>query len=60
MTDAIALLMKEEDVYYYDFIGKRYDCGDKLGYLEAIIDVALSRDEFRKGLIEHIKSLKLD
>ena len=60
LTDAIALLMKEEDVYYYDFIGKRYDCGDKLGYLEAIIDVALSRDEFRKGLIEHIKSLKLD
>ena len=60
LTDAIALLMKEEDVYYYDFIGKRYDCGDKLGYLEAIIDVALSRDEFRKGLIAHIKSLKLD
>ena len=58
LTDAIAQIMKKEEVYYYDFDGKRYDCGDKLGYLEAIIDVALSRDEFREGLIRHIKSLK--
>ena len=51
--------MKKEAVYYYDFIGKRYDCGDKLGYLEAIIDVALARDEFKEGLKEHIKSLNI-
>ena len=57
LTDAIAMLMKKEPVYFYDFVGKRYDCGDKLGYLTAIIDVALSRDEFRDGLLEHIKSL---
>ena len=60
LTDAIAQLMKKEDVYYYDFVGKRYDCGDKLGYLKAIIDVALARDEFKEGLKDHIKSLKLD
>lgn len=59
LTDAIASIMKKEAVYFYDFEGKRYDCGDKLGYLEAIIDVALSRDEFKKGLTEHIKSLDL-
>lgn len=57
LTDAIAMLMKKEPVYFYDFVGKRYDCGDKLGYLTAIIDVALSRDEFRDGLLEHIKSI---
>ena len=51
------MLMKKEPVYFYDFVGKRYDCGDKLGYLTAIIDVALSRDEFREGLLEHIKSI---
>lgn len=59
LTDAIAQIMKKENVYYYDFKGKRYDCGDKLGYLEAIIDVALSRDEFKEGLKEHIKSLNI-
>ena len=59
LTDAIAQIMKKEKVYYYDFVGKRYDCGDKLGYLEAIIDVALSRDEFKEGLREHIKSLNI-
>ena len=57
LTDAIAMSMKKEPVYFYDFVGKRYDCGDKLGYLTAIIDVALSRDEFREGLLEHIKSI---
>ena len=59
LTDAIAEIMKKEEVYYYDFEGKRYDCGDKLGYLEAIIDVGLSREEFREGLIKHIKELNI-
>ena len=55
LTDAIALLMKDEEVYFYDFIGKRYDCGDKLGYLKAIIDIALSRDDLKDGLYEFLK-----
>src|SRR5574344_1219241 len=59
LTDAIALLMKSEPVYFYDFIGKRYDCGDKLGFIEAIIDVSLSRDDLKDGVKEHIKKLKL-
>ncbi len=57
LTDAIARLLGKEPVYFYDFVGKRYDCGDKLGYLTAIIDVALSRDEFKEGLLNHIKSI---
>lgn len=59
LTDAIASIMKKEKVYFYDFVGRRYDCGDKLGYLTAIIDVALKREDLRDGLIEHIKNLKL-
>ena len=35
LTDAIAALLKEEAVYAYSFEGKRYDCGSKLGYLQA-------------------------
>jgi len=59
LTDAIALLMKDEPVYYYDFIGTRYDCGDKLGYLKAIVDVALSRDDLGKDFKEFLKQKKL-
>ena len=55
LTDAIALMLKKDPVYYYDFIGTRYDCGDKLGYLKANIDVALSRDDLKEGLLEFIK-----
>jgi UTP--glucose-1-phosphate uridylyltransferase len=45
LTDAIAKLLKEEPVYAYQFSGKRYDCGTKLGYLEATIAYALKHPE---------------
>lgn len=58
LTDAIAALLAEERVLTYRFAGKRYDCGDKLGYLEATVEYALRhptlKDEFRdylRGLI---------
>lgn len=60
LTDAIALQLKDEEVLYYDFIGRRYDCGDKLGYLTAIVDIALSRDDLKEGFKAHLKSLNLD
>ena len=41
LTDAIRLLLKKEDVYAYCYSGKRFDTGDKLGYIETIIDYAL-------------------
>lgn len=59
LTDAIALLIKKEKVYFCEFDGRRYDCGDKLGYLTAIIDIALNRDDLKDGLIKHLESLKL-
>lgn len=45
LTDAIAKLLIEEAVYAYQFEGKRYDCGTKLGYLEATIAYALKHPE---------------
>lgn len=45
LTDAIAKLLREEKVYAYQFQGKRYDCGSKLGYLEATVAYALKHPE---------------
>lgn len=45
LTDAIAKLLRDEAVYAYQFQGKRYDCGTKLGYLEATIAYALKHPE---------------
>jgi len=45
LTDAIAKLLAHEQVYAYQFEGKRYDCGTKLGYLEATIAYALKHPE---------------
>lgn len=45
LTDAIAKLLLEEKVYAYQFQGKRYDCGSKLGYLEATVAYALKHPE---------------
>jgi UTP--glucose-1-phosphate uridylyltransferase len=54
LTDAIAALLKDEQVLAYEFLGKRYDCGSKIGYLEATVEYALKHkelsDEFRAYL----------
>jgi len=47
LTDAILKLSKEEAVFGCLFDGLRHDCGDKLGFLKATVDMALKRDEFR-------------
>ncbi len=45
LTDGIARLMQEERVLAYEFDGRRYDCGSKLGYLEATVDFGLQHQE---------------
>ena len=45
LTDAIAALLREEPVLAYRFAGKRYDCGSKLGYLQATVEYALKHPE---------------
>ncbi|MEW8689851.1 MAG: UTP--glucose-1-phosphate uridylyltransferase GalU [Candidatus Thiodiazotropha endolucinida] len=61
LTDAIAELLKYEKVRVYRVKGKRYDCGSKLGYLEATVEYGLSHqelgDDFRKYLNELSKEL---
>lgn len=56
LTDGIAQLMKSEAVMSYQFIGKRYDCGTKQGYLQATVEFALKHpevaDEFREFLLQ--------
>ncbi len=45
LTDAIARLIEEEPVMAYQFRGKRYDCGSKIGYLQATVDYALKHED---------------
>src|SRR6188508_1106049 len=49
LTDGIARLMQEERVLAYEFEGRRYDCGSKLGYLEATVDYGLQHSEVGAG-----------
>ncbi len=55
LTDAIRMLMKEEEVYGYTFKGKRYDAGDKFGYIKAIVDFALERDDLKEEIGEYLQ-----
>ncbi len=50
LTDSILRLMETEKVYSLDMTGKRYDIGSKIGYIEAIIDFALERDDLKADL----------
>lgn len=60
LTDAISALAEKGKVVAYDFLGIRYDIGNKLGFLEATLDFALEKEEYRKDLIKHIKGLNLN
>ena len=57
MTDAIAALLNEQQVMAYAFEGKRYDCGSKLGYLQATVDLAIKHPELGEDFLNHLKSL---
>lgn len=57
LTDALKELSKKEAMYAYNFEGRRYDVGDKLGFLEATVDFALKRSELRDGFMEYLKNV---
>ncbi|HID80803.1 MAG TPA: UTP--glucose-1-phosphate uridylyltransferase GalU [Chromatiales bacterium] len=59
LTDAIAELLQKERVLAYEFTGKRYDCGDKLGYLQANVEYALKHDELGEGFAEYLRGLEV-
>lgn len=60
LTDAIAMLLKEEPVLSFEFEGKRYDCGSKLGYLMATVEQGLKHEELRESFSAYLSGLKLD
>lgn len=55
LTDALRRLASEEAIYAYNFIGKRYDVGNKMGFLQATIEFALRRGELREEFMEYLK-----
>jgi UTP--glucose-1-phosphate uridylyltransferase len=57
LTDGIARLMNDEAVYAYRFEGKRFDCGSKLGYLQANVEFALKHPELASSFKSYIRRL---
>jgi UTP--glucose-1-phosphate uridylyltransferase len=58
LTDAIAALLADEPVIAYPFKGKRYDCGSKLGYLEAQVEFGLTHPELGADFAEYLRQLQ--
>lgn len=57
LTDGIAALLKHEKVYAHRFEGRRYDCGSKLGYLKATVEMSLAHPVLGKDFREYLKGL---
>lgn len=57
LTDAIAALLQEEQVLAYEFMGRRYDCGSKLGYLAATVEYGLKHEELGPPFRDYLQSL---
>jgi UTP--glucose-1-phosphate uridylyltransferase len=57
LTDALRELCRIEPVYAYIFEGKRYDIGDKLGYLKATVEIALGHDDLKEEFRRYLKGL---
>ena len=58
LTDALRVMAHQGNVYAYNFQGKRYDTGDKLGYLKAVVEFALRRDDLGPAFREYLKKLR--
>lgn len=57
LTDALKALISKEDMYAYIFEGKRYDVGDKLGFLQATVEYALRREDLRENFMDYLKTI---
>ncbi|MBU3180900.1 UTP--glucose-1-phosphate uridylyltransferase GalU [Clostridium psychrophilum] len=58
LTDALKTLISQEDMYAYNFEGRRYDVGDKEGFLEANVEYALKNDKLNKTFMKYLLSIK--
>ena len=59
LTNALKILLKTQKIYGYEFQGKRYDGGDKLGFLKATVEFALRRQDLGREFREYLQGLKL-
>jgi UTP--glucose-1-phosphate uridylyltransferase len=57
LTDALNTLRSTQDIYAFEFDGKRYDVGDKLGFLKATVEFALERDDLKESFSEYLKQI---
>jgi UTP--glucose-1-phosphate uridylyltransferase len=57
LTDGIARLLRREAVYAHRFVGKRFDCGSKLGYLQATVERALAHPELSRSFRRYLLQL---
>lgn len=57
LTDALRVMAHMGNVYAYNFQGKRYDTGDKLGYLKAVVEFALRREDLGPTFKEYLKGI---
>jgi UTP--glucose-1-phosphate uridylyltransferase len=60
LTDGIAALMADEAVYAYAFEGRRFDCGSKLGYLEATVEFGLRHENLGDQFANYLARLVAD
>jgi len=60
LTDGLRGLLAKEPIYGYLFEGKRYDAGDKLGFLQATVELALKRPDLGKPFLDYLRKLKLN
>jgi UTP--glucose-1-phosphate uridylyltransferase len=56
LTDGIAAMLQEQPVYAYAYSGRRYDCGSKLGFLQATVDLALQHPEVGPDFLRFLKA----
>ncbi len=59
LTDGISKLLSEQRVLAYNFEGKRFDCGSKMGYLQAQVEFALHHKEVGEEFLAYLKSLDI-
>lgn len=59
LADALKLLLRRKPVYGYEFEGKRYDCGTKLGFLKATVDFGLKHPDLNGEFAEYLKGIKI-
>jgi UTP--glucose-1-phosphate uridylyltransferase len=59
LTDALKALGKIQDMYAYNFEGRRYDIGSKLGFLQATVEFALKRDDLKDEFLKYLKTIDI-